>query len=92
MKNKLLRIGIWVLIWIVFSVVFMDYLPQHVHMPLSVLISPIVSPMVLFSALFYPSSLAVDPFSSDILFGALFWAVVIVLLYFPRNRKRNISK
>jgi len=88
MKNKLLRIGVWILIWVVFSVAFMDYLPQHVHMPLSVLISPIVFPMVLFSTLFYPSSLAVDPFSSDILFGALFWVVVIVLLYFPRNRNR----
>ncbi len=87
MKNKLLRIGVWVLVWVVFSVVFMDYLPQHAHMPLSVLISPIVLPMVLFGALFDFSSLAVDPFSSDILFGALFWIVVIVLLYFPRNRK-----
>lgn len=92
MKNKLLRIGVWILIWVVFSVGFVDYLPQHAHMPFSVLISPLLLPFIWFSALFYPSELAVDPFSLDLVFGALFWVVVFVLLYFPRNRNHIKSK
>jgi len=89
MKNKLLRIGVWILIWIVFSVGFVEYLPQHAHMPLSVLISPILLPLIWLTALFNPSALAVDPFSLDIIIGVLFWVVVFLLLYFPRNRNRT---
>jgi hypothetical protein len=89
MKRKLVKIGIWILIWVVFSIGFMEYLPQHVHMPFSVLISPLLLPFIWFTALFYPSELAVDPFSLDIIFGAVFWIVFFVLLYFPRNQNRT---
>lgn len=92
MKRKLVKIGIWILIWVVFSIGFMEYLPQHVHMPLSVLISPLLLPFIWFTALFYPSELAVDPFSLDIIFGAVFWIVFFVLLYFPRNQNRTKPK
>ena len=92
MKNKLLRIGVWVLVWIVFSVGFVDYLPQHAHMPFSVLISPVALPFIWLTALFNPSALATDPFSLDLVFGALFWIVVFLLFYFPRNRNSIKSK
>ncbi len=88
-NQELLRIGVWVLVWIVFSIGFVEYLPQHVHMPLSVLLSPILLPIVRFTTLFYPSALAVDPFSLELVFGIIFWIVVGVLLYFPRNRIKS---
>ncbi len=84
MKNKLLRLGVWILIWVVLSVGFVEYLPQDPHMPGSVLISPVLFPFDLFNAFFYPPEL-------ELAFGALFWVIVFVLLYYPRNRKRNRS-
>jgi len=89
MKKKLLRVGIWTLVWIVFSIGFVGYLPQHAHMPLSVLVSPVALPLTWLTALFNPSALAIDPFSLDIVIGALFWIVVFALFYFPRNRNNT---
>lgn len=86
MKNKLLRVGLWILIWIIFSVGFVEYLPQDPHMLLSVLISPITSLVELVDKLSSPSALATRIFSEEFKFGIFFWIVVGVLLYFPRNR------
>ncbi len=85
MKKKLLKIGIWIWIWIVFSIGFLDYLPQDPHVPVSVLISPLLFPFDLFDAFFYPPEL-------ELVFGALFWIVVGILLCFPRNQNHIKSK
>jgi len=85
MINKLLKIGVWILIWIIFSVGFVEYLPQDPHVPISVLISPILFPFDLFNAFFYPPEL-------ELSLGTLFWIVVFVLLYYPRNRNRPKSE
>ncbi len=92
MKNKLLKIGVWILIWVAFSIGFVDYLPQHVHMPFSVLISPITSLFELFDELSYPSELATGIFSEEFIFGVVFWVVFFVLLYLPHNRNRDKPK
>jgi hypothetical protein len=87
MKNKLLRIGVWVLVWIVCSIAFLEYLPQDPHMLLSVLISPITSLVELVDKLSSPFALATRVFSEEFKFGIFFWIVVGVLLYFPRQSK-----
>ncbi len=87
MKNKLLRIGVWVLIWVVFSVVLVNYLPQHPHVKYEILLSP----LILLFALFYPLELITGPFPSELAPGILFWIVVFVLLYFPRTKNKNKS-
>ncbi len=84
MKNKVLRIGVWVLIWIVFSIGFAEYLPQHPHMKYEVLLSP----FIVFTALFYLPELVKNPFPLGLVPGVFFWIVIFVLLYFPRNRNR----
>ncbi len=88
MKNKLLRIGVWILIWVVFSVGFVEYLPQHPHMKYEVLLSP----FIIFTALFYLPELAKSPFPLGLVPGIFFWVVVFVLLYFPRSRNLIKSK
>ena len=103
MKNKLLRIGLWILVWIVFNIAFIlfiedipynfniivGYIPYNPHAMLSILMSPITSLIELADKLSSPFELATRIFSEEFKFGIFFWIVVGILLYFPRNRIKS---
>ncbi|VAW56479.1 hypothetical protein MNBD_GAMMA07-599 [hydrothermal vent metagenome] len=88
--EKSLKIVAWIIVWVVFTIGFVEYLPQDGHNILSVLMSPILLPFDLFSAVFYRPKLSIDSFHVEMLFGFIFWVVVFLLFYFPRNRNNTM--
>jgi len=89
MPSLSVKITIWVILWCATWIIFVDYLPTHAHFEYIGLVSPFVVILLLLSELFESSGITSDAYTSVIIPGILFWAVIAFFIYTHRKQKKN---